>query len=167
MRKPSRERLDATAVARGSHVIGDINVTPMVDVMLVLLIIFMVTLPAITAGFTAELPQAEFLKSRPDEENRIELGIDRDGNYYLDREPIRAEDVGAALEQIYATRVEDKILFIKADRGIEYQKVLDAMELARDAGVRLVGAITEQTPGTESPEEAEDEAGQPGASVPR
>lgn len=163
--KPSK-RIKATDVARGSHVLGDINVTPMVDVMLVLLIIFMVTLPAITAGFHADLPQGEFLKSRPDEENRIVLGIDRAGNYYLDQQPIKEEDIPAALKQIYATRQEDKILFIKADRSLKYQKVLDIMELARDSGVRLVGAITEQKPGTKSPDEVEREAGETASANP-
>ncbi|MFN2383510.1 MAG: biopolymer transporter ExbD [Gemmatimonadota bacterium] len=154
-RRGGGKKVDAGALARGSHVMGEINVTPMVDVMLVLLIIFMVTLPAITAGFQAELPQGEFLKSRPEEEGRIVLGIDRLGNYYLDKTAIRKEDILTALERIYAARTEDKILFVKADRNLKYEKVIEMMEVARDAGVRMVGVITEQAPGTESPDDKE------------
>jgi len=77
---------------KDTNVMGDINVTPMVDVMLVLLVIFMIVTPLITAGFQAQLPEGEHLKSRPEEETRVVLGIDQDGNYFLNKKPIRRED---------------------------------------------------------------------------
>jgi biopolymer transport protein TolR len=138
---------------KDTNIMGDINVTPMVDVMLVLLIIFMVVTPLITAGFQAQLPLGEHLKSRPEEETRVVLGIDQDRNYFLNKKPIRREDALNLLTAAFNARPQDKVLYVKADRNLKYQEVLDVMDLARDAGARVIGAITEQTPGTRSEEE--------------
>lgn len=135
-----------------SSVMAEINVTPMVDVMLVLLIIFMVATPALLAG-AVQLPEGEYLKSRPDEEGRVELAIDVNGNYRLNGKPIRREDAFTLLQAEFAARPEDKVLFVKADRQLKYQELLDAMKIARDAGARVMAAITEQKPGTESPDQ--------------
>jgi biopolymer transport protein TolR len=125
------------------------NVTPMIDVMLVLLIIFMVVTPALLAGFGATPPQAVNLKDHPEDANLDQvLGIDRDGKYYLNKKPIRTEDVGPMIKQIYDARTEDKILYLKADKGLDYSKVLDALDLAAKNGVRVTGLISEQRPGT-------------------
>ena len=130
---------------------ADINVTPMIDVMLVLLIIFMVVAPALMAGFNATPPQGQNLKSHPEDENSDQtLGIDRDGKYYLNKQPIRYEEIGAKLNQIYTARTEDKILYVKADKTLDYSKVLDALDIASKNGVRVVGMISDQTPGTAS-----------------
>ncbi len=138
---------------KDTNVMGDINVTPMVDVMLVLLIIFMVVTPLITAGFQAQLPQGTHLKSRPEEETRVVLGIDSEGQYFLNKRPIQREDAANLLAAEFNARALDKVLYVKADRNLKYQEVLDVMDLARDAGARVIGAITEQTPGTRSEEE--------------
>ena len=125
------------------------NVTPMIDVMLVLLIIFMVVTPALLAGFNATPPQAVNLKDHPEDANLDQvLGLDRDGNYYLNKRPIRAQDVAPMLKQIYDARTEDKILYVKADKSLDYAKVLDALDIASHNGVRVVGMISEQKPGT-------------------
>jgi biopolymer transport protein TolR len=126
------------------------NVVPMIDIMLVLLIIFMIVVPTIQAGFNAVPPQGVNLKSHPEEETDKVLGIDADGKYYLDKKPIRNEQLYDHLKSTYDVRTEDKILYIKAHRDLQYQKVLDAMDIAARAGVRVVGAISEQRPGTES-----------------
>lgn len=131
-------------------VMSEINVTPMVDVMLVLLIIFMVVTPTLMAGFAAQLPEGEFLLSRPDKDERIELGIDKDGRYFLNKAEIRRADAPVLLQAEFDARPEDKVLFLKADKGLKYDELLTAMQLARDAGARVVAAITEQRPGTES-----------------
>jgi len=129
---------------------SEINVTPMVDIMLVLLIIFMVVTPALLAGFNADPPKAVNLKDHPEDANLDQvLGIDRDGNYYLNKKRIaRAEDVGPLLKRIYDARTEDKILYLKADKQLDYSKVLDALDLAAKNGVRVTGMISEQKPGT-------------------
>src|SRR5688572_23222954 len=155
-----------------SNVMGDINVTPMVDVMLVLLIIFMVVTPALVAGFNAQLPVGANLKERPEEEQRTTLGIDGAGAYYLNTRPVaectaakRAEEAGkqacvtamrTLLQAEFAAHPQDRVLFVKADRGLKYQEMLDAMQLAKDSGARVVAAVTEQRGGTEDEEEEEE-----------
>jgi biopolymer transport protein TolR len=128
------------------------NVTPMVDVMLVLLIIFMVVTPALLAGFQADPPQAQNIKDHPeDEKNDQVLGIDKDGHYYLNKKQIAAEQVGPALKHIYVdTPREDYIMYLKADKNLDYSKVLDALDIAMHNGVKVTGLIGDQKPGTVS-----------------
>ena len=136
-------------------VAANINVTPMIDVMLVLLIIFMIVTPAITAGFQATIPRALNPDSREEQEGEIRLGIDKDGKFFLDiRDPrtqkytgprsISDADLPGQLVALYATRTVDKILYLKADQNIEFSRVQEAIEIARKAGVRVIGAIAEQ-----------------------
>jgi biopolymer transport protein TolR len=126
------------------------NVIPMIDIMLVLLIIFMITVPALAAGFQAVPPEGVNLKPHPEEDSDQVLGIDAEGQYFLNKQPIRPDDLPAALRRIYDARTVDKILFVKAHRELPYQKVLDAMDIAAKSGVVVVGAISDQRPGTES-----------------
>ncbi|OLD89909.1 MAG: hypothetical protein AUG85_00840 [Gemmatimonadetes bacterium 13_1_20CM_4_66_11] len=136
-------------------VAANINVTPMIDVMLVLLIIFMIVTPAITAGFQATIPRAKNPDAREEQEGEIRLGIDRDGKFYLDLTDPRSgkytgpryisdADLPGQLTTLYANRTVDKILYLKADESIEYGRIQAALEIARKAGVRVVGAIAEQ-----------------------
>ncbi|HEX5436407.1 MAG TPA: biopolymer transporter ExbD [Gemmatimonadaceae bacterium] len=124
------------------------NVTPLIDVMLVLLIIFMIVTPLINSGFQAQPPQGINLKSEPEDDADIVLGIDRDGRYYLQKKPIENSTLLQQLQGIYSTRTTNKVLYVKADRNLKYQKVLDAMTIAAKAGARVVGAISDQRPGT-------------------
>lgn len=126
------------------------NVVPMIDVMLVLLIIFMVVTPALAAGFQAVPPQGINLKIHPEEDTDQVLGIDRDGQYFLNKQPLQNDRLAETLKAIYDARTIDKILYIKADKDLEYGKVLDAMDIAANNGVRVVGAVSDQTPNTES-----------------
>ena len=134
----------------GGAVAATPNVTPMVDVMLVLLIIFMVVTPALLAGFNAEPPQAVNIKDHPmDDQVDQVLGIDKDGNYYLNKKPIQVADVGPAIKHIYVdTPRDDYIMYFKGDKDLDYAKVLDAMDLAMKNGVKVVGMIGDQKPGT-------------------
>jgi len=136
-------------------VAATINVTPMIDVMLVLLIIFMIVTPAITAGFQATIPRAKNPDAREEGEGEVRLGIDRDGKFYLDLTDPRTgkytgpryisdADLPTQLMNLYAARTVDKIMYLKADESIEYSRVQIALEIARKAGVRVVGAIAEQ-----------------------
>jgi biopolymer transport protein TolR len=126
------------------------NVVPMIDVMLVLLIIFMVVTPQLAAGFTATPPQGINLRTHPEEESDQVLGIDRDGKYYINKKLVAAETLDVAIKHIYDARTIDKILYVKADKDLPYAKVIDAMDIASKNGVRVVGAISEQQPGTKS-----------------
>ncbi len=135
-------------------VAANINVTPMIDVMLVLLIIFMIVTPAITAGFQATLPRAKNPESREEADGEIRLGIDRDGKFYLDITGVSGKytgpryisdaDLPTQLMNLYAARTIDKIMYLKADESVTYERVQVALEIARKAGVRVVGAIAEQ-----------------------
>src|SRR5216117_970325 len=121
-------------------VAANINVTSIIGVMLVLLIIFMIVTPAITAGFQASIPRAKNPDSREETEGEVRLGIDRDGKFYLDiTDPrtgkytgprfISDEDLPAQLTTLYANRTVDKILYLRADEGIEYGRVQTALEI--------------------------------------
>ena len=129
---------------------AEINIVPFVDIVLVLLIIFMVVTPAISAGFTATPPSGINLKAHPEVDEDQVLGIDKYGQYYLNKKAIQNEDLGAMLQNIYSQRTIDQILYIKADKDLEYGRILDAMDIASKNGVRMVGAISDQQPGTVS-----------------
>jgi biopolymer transport protein ExbD len=139
----------AMSTSTGSGVNSTPNVTPMIDVMLVLLIIFMIVTPLINSGFQAEPPKGINIASHPEEDGDIVLGIDQDGQYYLQKKPIDNATLGEQLKAIFANRTEH-VLYVKADQGLKYQKVLDAMDIAAHNGVVVVGAITDQVPGTQS-----------------
>jgi len=134
----------------GASVKAEPNVTPMIDVMLVLLIIFMLVVPAISAGFQAIPPPGTNLKPHPEEERDQVLGIDANGQYFLNKKPIPNAQLGELLNGIYANREEDKLLYIKAHRDLEYGKVLDALDIAAHNHVAVTGMITDQKPGTVS-----------------
>jgi biopolymer transport protein TolR len=135
----------------GGGVKAEPNVTPMIDVMLVLLIIFMVVTPALLAGFNAVPPQGVNLKDHPeDEENDQVLGIDRDGNYYLNKRPISKDAIEAEIKRIFETRESDKVMYLKADKDLLYSKVVDATDMASKNGVRVIGLISDQKSGTVS-----------------
>lgn len=148
-----------------NSVMADINVTPMVDVMLVLLIIFMIITPTLLAGFQAQMPQGVHLKTRPDKEDRTTLGIDRFGGYFLNKQAVpgctaddRATAAGRAscevqivqlLTMEYEKHPQDRVLFVKADRTLKYQEILEAMKVGRTAGAKVLAAVTEGKPGAE------------------
>ena len=133
----------STANSGSSAVKADINVTPMIDVMLVLLIIFMIVTPLIAAGFKATLPKGKNLDPRPEGDNEVVLGIDQAGHYFLNGRPLPDGTLEDQLRGIYAARTEDKILYFKADNGLKYGKIQEAVETARRSGVRVMAAITE------------------------
>src|ERR1700740_396793 len=121
------------------------NVTPMIDLMRVLLIIFMVVAPALMAGFNATPPEGINLKDHPEDEQTDQvLGIDREGQYYLNKRPIKNEELPTLLKKIFDARQIDKILYLKADKTLDYSKVLDAIDIASKNGVRVVGMISDQ-----------------------
>ena len=153
------ESQDILKVFSRSSIMGDINVTPMVDVMLVLLIIFMVVTPALVAGFQAQLPQGINLKDRPEEEGRTSLGVDAFGAYYLNKAPLRActaerradatgrqecaVELRNALAAEFQAHPQDRVLFLRVDRSLKYQEVIDIMNLAKNSGARVIAAVTE------------------------
>ena len=143
--------MSMSAGGGGGNVKAEPNVTPMIDVMLVLLIIFMVVTPALLAGFNAVPPQGQNLKDHPeDEETDQVLGIDRDGAYYLNKRPIVKTAIEAEIKRIYENRTADKVMYLKADKDLLYSKVVDATDMAAKNGVRVLGLISDQKNGTVS-----------------
>jgi biopolymer transport protein ExbD len=131
-------------VAGQTQVKSEPNVIPMIDIMLVLLIIFMIVTPLIAAGFKATMPKGKNLDARPEGENEIILGIDASGSYFLNgKGPVDPVVLEEQLKAMYAARSEDKILYFKADNNLKFQRIQDAVELSRRAGVRVMAAITE------------------------
>ncbi|MFQ5702453.1 MAG: ExbD/TolR family protein [Gemmatimonadales bacterium] len=132
-----------------SAVKNEPNVVPMIDIMLVLLIIFMIVTPIISAGFQAKMPFAKSLESRPEEDGDIVLGIDNKGKYYLDPGsgkigPVPDGKLEEYLTNIFDSRTKDKIMYLKAHQGLEYGEIQDAVEIARKAGVRVLATIAEE-----------------------
>jgi biopolymer transport protein ExbD len=124
-----------------------INVTPMIDVMLVLLIIFMVIVPVIVTQ--VDLPVAVNSQSRPEEPDEIVLIIDRHGAAFLEVSGHAAPGVALReqLAALYRARTRDRILFLKADTALPFGVLETALAAARDAGVRVVATITERKVG--------------------
>jgi biopolymer transport protein TolR len=117
---------------------SEINVTPFVDVMLVLLIIFMVTAPLLQQGIDVNLPKAKG-KEMPTEE-RIILVIKKDGKIYMNDTPVSLSDMRKKLQSI--SKLNPNI-FLKADRDISYGLVVKVMGEVKDAGIEKLGMITE------------------------
>ena len=135
----------ATSVDQAGHtnVKAEPNVIPMIDIMLVLLIIFMIVTPLIANGFQATMPQGANLDKRPEGEGEVVLGIDQNGAYFLNGVPVPADVLPDQLKSIYAARPEDKILYFRAHKDLKFEKIEDAVEVARRAGVRVMAAITD------------------------
>jgi len=142
-------QMPVVAGAEGSGLSADINMTPMIDIMLVLLIIFMIITPSLGA---AALVLPKSATAAPEKDDRVTLSIDKDGKYFVDEgnAPVPAAQLTQALQAAYAARPDDHILYLKADNGIEYSLVLTAIDAARQAGVARIGAITEQAKAADS-----------------
>jgi biopolymer transport protein TolR len=135
----------------GTGVQSTPNVTPMIDVMLVLLIIFMVMVPQMLAGFNADPPVGVNIRDHPPDEALDQvLGIDKAGRYYLQKKPIEYDAIGPTLLAVYSSGRDDFVMYLKADRDLDYEKVLDAMELASKNKVRTVALVADQKSGTVS-----------------
>jgi biopolymer transport protein ExbD len=134
----------------GNAVRAEPNVTPMIDVMLVLLIIFMVIIPSLVSGVNAVPPAGQNIKPLPVQDQDQVLGIDNQGQYFLNRKAIPNSSLGTALNNIYSTRTVDHILYVKADKNLNYGQVTDALDVAAHNGVHMTALVTDQVPGTKS-----------------
>ena len=124
-----------------STTLSQINVVPLVDVMLVLLVIFMVTAPILQQGVQIDLPQAK-AAALSGEEDQLVVAIDKNGKLYLNDTEITLSELGPKLEAV--TRLKpDKQVFLRADRTVQYGEVVQVMAAVKLAGVQSLGMITE------------------------
>ncbi|HET9515177.1 MAG TPA: biopolymer transporter ExbD [Gemmatimonadales bacterium] len=127
--------------ALGGHgAMDELNITPMVDVLLALLIIFMVVTPVLSE-YAAEPPTATYVTPHT-LEDAITLGIDQRGTFFLGPDTVPAAELPARLQAIFRARPGDHLLYLRADRSLSYSVVLNAIDAARTAGVRTIGAIS-------------------------
>ena len=120
---------------------ADINVTPLVDVMLVLLVIFMVTAPMMQQGVQVNLPKANTKAMTPQDE-AVVVSVDKGGKVFINKDEIPAADLRDRLSTMFASR-EKKEVFLKADAGVPYGEVVKAMADIKGAGIERLGMVTE------------------------
>ncbi len=125
--------------------VADINVTPMVDVMLVLLIIFMVITPMLTKGISVDMVRTKnpIAMQAADKDDAILIAVTREGRSYLGTTPMNPEDLPAKVRDLLANRL-DRTVFIRSDARARYKVVVDVVDNLRAAGVDQVGLLTEQ-----------------------
>lgn len=123
--------------------VWEINVTPFVDVMLVLLIIFMVAAPLLTVGVPLELPKTQAEPLPIEQEEPLTINIDPDGRVYIQTTEVAREELLAKLTAI-ADQREDKKIFLRADRTLDYGTVMEVMGELNAGGFRSIGLVTDQ-----------------------
>ncbi len=129
----------------GRSEVSDINITPMIDVLLVLLVIFMIAqqvlMKAIDIQLPKDTPPNQQVQQDPD---NIILEIDPGGVYRVNTRPLSRAQLAPFLTQIYTGRPK-KVIFVKADGQVKYQNVIEAIDLARGAGVKVIGQVLPPT----------------------
>jgi biopolymer transport protein TolR len=131
---------------------NDINVTPLVDVMLVLLIVFMVTAPMLVAGVPVDLPESKAASLEPDQEP-LSITLDSSGALFIDDEPVSAGELPARLAAIAASGADasERRVYVRADAVLGYGRVMAVIGEVTFAGFRKVALISEGANGVESP----------------
>ena len=121
---------------------SDINVTPLCDVMLVLLIIMMIVAPLLQQGVSVQLPQAANTVDKPETQGQTVIAISREKALYLNAKPLREEELASKINELLENQKE-KIVLIKADQEVEYGAVMAAMDQLRQAGIEDIGLVTD------------------------
>ena len=131
-------------------VLSEINVTPLVDVMLVLLVIFMITAPMLHQGIEVALPKADARNLQARVEDPLIVSINRDGIVYLGETPIHPTQLAERLTPVLEAR-QDKSVFLKGDRDVPYGSVIEVLDALRAGGITNIGMITEKDAGRRRP----------------
>ena len=122
-------------------VMAEINVTPLVDVMLVLLVIFMVTAPMMQQGVQVNLPKADTKAMTPVEESVV-VTVDKSGKIFINKDQVPTGDLRNRLSTMFVSRAKKEV-FLKADAGVPYGEVVKAMAEIKGAGIERLGMVTE------------------------
>ena len=125
---------------------SEINITPLADVMLVLLIIVMLIAPLLTAGVTLTLPEATNTGDKPDNDNNTTVAVTSDGRYFVDNVQTSQQELLNAINSALDRKLE-RILLVKADVNAQYSSVMELMDQLQRAGIENVGLITERQVG--------------------
>jgi biopolymer transport protein TolR len=138
------KRLSGSSLGKLSHAAlnSDINVTPLVDVCLVLLIIFMVVTPMLQKGVPVNLPVTEAPEKTPDTEKQLLISVKADGSVYLGPNAVRKDQVESTLKEMFE-RTPDREVAVKGDRLVKYGDVVDVLKACRDVGFNDVGLISQ------------------------
>ena len=138
------KRLSGSSLSKLSQgqLTSDINVTPLVDVCLVLLIIFMVVTPMIQKGVAVNLPITEAPEVTPDSDKQLHISVKADNSVYVGPKVVRKDQVQSALQEIH-DRTPDREIAVKGDRQTNYGAVLDVLKACREVGFNDVGLIAE------------------------
>lgn len=130
------------AIKTGGGFLNEINVTPFVDVMLVLLIIFMVTAPLMTQGVEVDLPTTRTVKNLPQDSEHLVLSVKKDGSLFLDEYQVAMDELQAHLKRLVSK--QKKQLFLRADAEVSYGTVVRVMGEIKAAGIAKLGIVAEQ-----------------------
>ena len=122
---------------------SDINVTPLVDVMLVLLIIMMLVAPMLQQGVSVVLPTAQNTVDKPEQQGQTVLAISKDKTFYLNAKPVPETDVARRINELLENKTE-KIVLIRGDKDAKYSAIMEAMDALRGVGIEDIGLITEK-----------------------
>jgi biopolymer transport protein TolR len=132
----------------GGGLSNEPNVTPMIDVLLVLLIIFMAVLPSMRKAIDIQLPDPNpSVQPANANSNQIVLEVGPGGKYAINSEQVTRDRLPTRLKEIYDPRPE-KIIFVKGSPGVKYADIIDAMDVARGSGVKVIGIPPKDTPGS-------------------
>lgn len=131
------------AIKTGGGFLNEINVTPFVDVMLVLLIIFMVTAPLMTQGVEVDLPTTRTVKNLPQDSEHLILSVKKDGVLFLDEYQVEIGELEDHLKRLVAG--QKKQLFLRADKEVAYGTVVQVMGEVKSAGIDRLGIVAERT----------------------
>jgi biopolymer transport protein TolR len=147
---------DGDGNGNDEQVLADINVTPLVDVMLVLLIIFMIAAPMLHQGIEVALPKADATNLPMRMEDPLVLSVDRGGSLFVRETPVEIDELVEQVRQQIAARGDDTV-FLKGDREVPYGRVIEVLDVLHRGGIVHVGMVTdraEKGPGARSPRRA-------------
>ena len=135
--------LNDTYIQQENHLLAEINTTPLVDVMLVLLVVFMVTMPLITSSIPIELPRSAAVAAHTEPPSQVTITITEDALFYLDTKQITLVELTEVFNHL-SDNNRETVIAIAADQQVAYRHVVQLLDLAKKAGLTKIGFVTQQ-----------------------